>query len=103
MTKRTKGNQKVPEYPKVMESFNDPSPCIHVHREPFAINEHVAIRRFRITVEPIEEPIEVLVERIRKLWVECDNHHLWLPLMSEAGRLGITLDIDDFGKDRRKL
>lgn len=59
--------------------------------EPSCFNGKVSIRKYRITVEEVDEPKEVLEARLRKLWRECDNHHHWRPLHAEAEKLGITL------------
>jgi hypothetical protein len=60
-------------------------------KEPWCFNGGVGIWKYRITVEEIEEPKEVLEARLRKLWRECDNHHHWQPLQAVAKELGITL------------
>ena len=54
-----------------------------------------------MTVEEIEEPKEVLIERLRKLWSECDNHHHWGPLKATAAELGIELDLKEFRTGRK--
>ena len=64
-------------------------------KAPSCFNGVVSIRRYRVTVEEIEEPVGVLEARLRKLWVECKNHHEWQPLQNEARRLGITLSHDE--------
>jgi hypothetical protein len=63
--------------------------------EPSCFNGIVRIRKFKITIEEIEEPKEVLVERLRKLWRESDNMHHWKPLKNEAEKLGINLNLDE--------
>lgn len=60
--------------------------------EPSCFNGSVNIRQYKITIEEVEEPKEVLEERIRKLWRECSNFHHWGPLQAEAKKLGINLD-----------
>lgn len=90
----------VPEYPKVIETFGKPYlGTIGTDRGPSCFNSVVSIRRYRITVEEIPEPDEVLRDRLRKLWRECDNHHHWSPLQAAANELNITLAHADFGKD----
>lgn len=59
--------------------------------EPYCYNDIVAIKKYRVTIEEIEEPKSVLEERLLKLWHKCDNHHHWLPLKSAARALGIEL------------
>ena len=92
---------KKPEYPKVMESFHDPSPGMYLCKEPSCVN-FVRIHRYRITVELIEEHVEVLIERIRKLARDSDNFHHWEPLKRAAAELGHKLDYEEFRKDARR-
>jgi hypothetical protein len=58
---------------------------------PSSLNGWVRIRKFKVTIEPIIEPIEVLSERLQKLWDECDNHHHWQPLRAAAKQIGYEL------------
>jgi len=60
-------------------------------KEPWCFNMGVGIRKYRITIEEVEEPKEVLEARLRKLWRECDNHHHWQPLQAVAKQIGIVL------------
>ncbi len=95
-----------PPYPRVYELFNDfgyelgrassgvPAPSCG--------NGDVSIRRFRITVELIDEPKEVLADRLRMLWRRTRNHHDSDTLRSAAARLGIVLDRDEFGADVKR-
>lgn len=62
-----------------------------VQPEPFVFNGEVRVRRYRITVEEIESPVEVLAERIQALWDEADNHHHWTPLRNAAKEIGYEL------------
>lgn len=94
-----------PPFPVVVETYRNPvgwSLDNLIQARPDAFNGYVNFRRYRITVEEIEEPIEVLRERLRKIWRECDNHHSWTPIRMVAASLGIELDIQDAGKDRKK-
>ncbi len=86
-----------PTYPIVVETFRQP--CSYDIRdwdgprfkEPYCFNGIVAVRRYRITVEQIEEPVEVLGARLQKLWDESDNHHDHDPLRTMAERIGYEL------------
>lgn len=71
-------------------------------KEPSCFNGYVNVRRYRITVEQIEEPKEVLESRLLKLWRETDNHHDWQPLKNAAAQIGITLPHSELGRDRKK-
>ena len=62
-------------------------------KSPSCFNGNVRIRKYRVTVEPIEEPVEVLQQRLKALWMdESTNHHQRLPLLSVARKLGMTLE-----------
>jgi hypothetical protein len=105
--KRTKKSNRAPEpqYPVVVETFREPSYFSLsglVQREPDAFNGAVHVRRWRVTVELIEEPREVLFERLQKLWDECDNHHLWQPLRAAAERIGYSFTEHAGSKRRRR-
>ena len=54
-------------------------------------NGVVNIRKYRVTIEPIEESKEILAERLQKLWDECDNWHHWTPLKNAALQIGYEL------------
>lgn len=68
--------------------------------EPSCWNGVVAIQKYRVTIELVDEPKEVLAARLLKLWRECDNHHHWVPLAQAAKQLGIELPESERGKDR---
>lgn len=89
MPKSKKAKPAEPEYPKVYESFNEPYISTLRH-EPFCINYSVEVRKYRTTIEIVEEPIEVIHERLEKLWRECDNIHHWTPLENEAKKYSYT-------------
>ena len=59
--------------------------------EPSSFNGNVEVRKYRVTVELIDEPDEVICGRIQKLWDECKNHHHWLPLQAAAKKYGLEL------------
>lgn len=60
-------------------------------REPSCFNGEVAFERYRVTVERIEEPDEVLVARLVDLWETSDNIHDAPPLQKAAKWLGASL------------
>lgn len=62
--------------------------------EPSAFNRDVRFRKFRITIEEIEEPSSVLAERLQHLWENCDNHHNALPILTAAHEIGCDLKGD---------
>jgi|LakMenEpi03Aug12_release.lakeMendotaPanAssembly.Ray.scaffolds.fasta_scaffold00097_106 hypothetical protein len=70
-------------------------------KDATCFNGEVNIHKYKVTVEPIEEPKEVLAERLQKLWDECDNHHHWNPLQEAAEEIGYELK-GSFGSLRKK-
>lgn len=69
------------------------------NKEPSCFNGIIEIERYRITVEKIEEPKEVLGARLQSLWEKCDNWHHHDALKATAKWLGIEL-MGDFGSKR---
>jgi hypothetical protein len=60
-------------------------------KEPSAFNSIVNIRKYRVTIELVDEPMQVLIDRLQKLWDECDNYHNWTPLKDVAKTLKYEL------------
>ena len=69
--------------------------------EPSSFNGFVSVRKYKITIEEIAEPPEVIGERIQELWSQCDNHHQWDPLRVAAMKVGWEL-VGDPGSKREK-
>jgi hypothetical protein len=94
-----------PTYPKVIETYREPWLRGVVRTEPSAFDGDVRIRRYRITVELIEEPIGGLRDRLRKLWREDEpNHHHWAPMRKMAKEIGMDpneLNYDEHGIDHK--
>ena len=93
-----------PTYPFSFETFReigDYEVGSLTKHEPTCFNCAVDIRKYRVTVELIDEPVEVLRERVKKLWRECDNHHHWQALRVVAANLGIELDRAEMDKARK--
>jgi hypothetical protein len=107
MSRRTK--KKAPAVdpwasPVVVETFMDIG-AYELSRmrqdEPSAFNGSVRVHRYRITVERVDEPREVIAERIRKLWRECDNWHHLTPLRKAAEEIDLDLDSAESGRAAR--
>lgn len=60
-------------------------------KEPSSFNGDVQVRKYRVTVELIDEPDDVIRARIQTLWDECENHHHWQPLKAMAKKYGLEL------------
>ena len=54
-------------------------------------NGKVNIRKTRVTFEVIEEPIEVLCDRLQNLWDHSDNYHDYDPIQNVAKSLKYEL------------
>jgi hypothetical protein len=59
--------------------------------EPSCFNGKVNIDKYIVTFEKIEEPNEILCERLQKIWDKCDNFHHWNPIKAKAKELNYTL------------
>ena len=70
-------------------------------KEPSCFNGNVRIKKYRITIEEVEETKEVYEKRLQKLWDECDNFHHWDPLKKEAKKIGYEL-VGNAGKNKLK-
>ena len=93
-------------YPKVIETFKQVGNYwldnLKFNADkPDCFNGIVSIKRYRVTVELIEEPIGVYQERLQKLWDESDNHHHWQPLKISAKEIGYELK-GNLGNKRKK-
>lgn len=83
-----------PAFPRVIETFRrlDEYTINQFQNDnPSVWNSEVSVRRYRITIEEIEEPKEVIIERLQKLYNETTNHHHWMPLEAVARSYGVTL------------
>jgi len=69
---------------------------------PGANDFSVRVRKFKVTVEMIDEPLEVIRARIVDLWETCDNHHHERPLMKAAQEYGFELPLNTCGCRRNK-
>jgi hypothetical protein len=97
---RKKTKQEAPRFPRVIETFVDPGWSFGI-REPSCVNQ-VSIRKYRVTIEQIQEPIEVLQERLLHLWRHTNNHHEKRHLEEEATLLDYKLPAEEFGVNAPK-
>lgn len=61
------------------------------HKKPSCFNGIVRVIKYRITIEKIDEPIEIIKDRIQDLWDNCDNMHHRTPLTKTAKKYGLKL------------
>lgn len=70
--------------------------------EPSCSNGIVRVHKWRVVAELIEEPVEVIAERLLKLWRESDNIHDMGPLKVAAAEIGFQLPHGEWGRDRKR-
>ena len=56
--------------------------------EPSVFNGVVEVKRYRVTVEEIQEPEEVICARLQRLWDENENFHNSRDLLRIAREYG---------------
>ena len=44
-------------------------------KEPSCFNGMIRVKKYKVTIEEVDEPIEVIHERIQKLWDSNTNMH----------------------------
>ena len=72
-------------------------------KEPSCFNGIVRVERYEIEITKIIEPKKVYIERLQKLWDECDNHHNSTPIKLKAESMGVFL-IGHYGtKSKKKI
>lgn len=100
-TKRKRTEPPAKQWPQVIECIGEPYlPAWQFGGNvPQVGNGRVSVERFRITIEKVDEPPEVIHERIRKLWRTTKNYHHYDPLKRAAAQFGLDLDSKDFGAD----
>ena len=59
--------------------------------EPYCINGKVRIRKYKVTIELVEEPCEVLGARLQHLWDTTNNPHHWGDLKAKAQEIGYEI------------
>ena len=58
---------------------------------PDVFNGFCSVRKYKVTVELIDEPIEVIHQRIQELNDKSKNIHDWEPLRKEAKKYGYEI------------
>lgn len=95
---------ETPEYPKVIETFRQVGSWEINNwndKEPSAFNGVVRVEKYRVTIEKVEEPVEVIQQRLEELWATCDNHHHWMPLQNMAKKFNYSFK-SERGSKRKK-
>ena len=82
---------------KDFETYNEISEYTKINlisNEPTCFNGMVRVRRYKVSVELIDEDEDIIRARIQKLWDECSNTHNWDGLKSEAKKYGLKLSFE---------
>lgn len=66
---------------------------------PSCFNGYVSVYKWKISIEKVEEPIEVIQERLETLYRQSDNHHDYQPLQNFVKSIGYTFT-GKFGQDK---
>ena len=76
-------------------------PFLHSSSYPHVNNAECFLRRYRVTIEPIEDTVAVLSQRLRRLWENPDhqNPSSRMAMRLAARELGITLDDKESNND----
>jgi len=84
--------QAVNPYPQVHETFFIPvRVSSDIQKRPSCFNGMVRVRRYRITIEEIDEPVEVIAARIQDLWERSNNSNHISALRDAAKKIGYEL------------
>lgn len=76
-------------------TFCKPAPYNLIIQEgPSCFNGRARVEKYKITVEKVEEPIEVIHERLQFLWDYSDNYHDSEPLKEKAKQYGYVFKGD---------
>lgn len=77
-----------------LETFGNPQDMIKplMESEPSVFNGIVSVERYRVTIERIEEPQDVLKSRLQMLLDQKGHIDKNKEVRKEASRLGIKLD-----------
>jgi len=74
---------------KTIEGFG--APRVDLPAVPYCFNGAAHVFRYRVTIERIEEPAEVLRARIQDLWETSDNSHDMPALKAAAAEAGVEI------------
>jgi hypothetical protein len=70
-------------------TFQEPKKYqLPISDKPSSFNGLVEVEKYRIIVEKIDEPKEIICERLEKLWITENNFHHYDPLSKKAEELG---------------
>lgn len=72
-----------------------------IQENPSCFNGIISVNKYKITIEQLIEPLEIIHERLEKLFVECDNWHHREPLDKVAKKYDYKFK-GEFGSQRKR-
>ena len=88
---KTKKVESKEETVTVFESFRKPDTHEFLQNEPSYFNGWLRLKKYKITIELIDEPNEVYQQRLQDIWDISNNNHSYWGVKSEAKKLGFEL------------
>lgn len=85
---------------KTFKQFGDYDVRGMTKPEPSCFNGMINVEKYKITIEKIKEPAEVVCARIQKLWDENDNMHNWACIQHKAKEY--SYELKGMGGSKRK-
>ena len=72
--------------------------------DPYVFNQRVNVRKYKVTIELLDEPLDVIQQRIVDLWETSSNYHHMGPIKEEAEVYGCKhlLVPEKFGSRKTK-
>ena len=89
--KKAKERVSTPDYPKVIETFYPPRLSDMTQDSPSCFNGMIRIKKYRVTIEEIEESDEVMAQRLQDLWEHSRSWHDGADIQKEAKKRGVEL------------
>lgn len=78
------------------------TPRVDLPSAPYCFNGAAHVFRYRVTIERVEEPAEVLRARIQELCETSDNSHDMPALRAVAAEAGVEIAPAQWGKRRAR-
>lgn len=76
---------------ETFKKIGDYEICNLERKNPTCFNGVVSVKKYKVTIEEIDEPIEEIHKRLQDMWDNTDNPHHREPLRREAKKYGLSL------------
>lgn len=70
--------------------------------QPSCVNGSLNIEKYRITIEKIDEPKQIIKDRLRLLLRKCKNFHHYEAFQKKAKKLNIKINMNEYGIEKKK-